>query len=129
MALVAVIDEEPLIRLVLQLALGDEGHEVETLKDGMAGLQRLSHTPVPDILFVDLNMSKISGRFLVEQMQTLAQVKDMSIIILSRSGSSPQNLPPQGSYHSIIMKPFLLSEVFSTVRQLTSQKEACLPLH
>lgn len=129
MALVAVIDEEPLIRLVLQLALGDEGHEVETLKDGLAGLQRLSLAPVPDILFVDLNLPQVNGRSLVEQMKALPQTKDMSIVLLTRSIPTSQNLPPLGSYHSVIMKPFLLSEIFSTMKQLNSKNEACLPFH
>ncbi|HWP97281.1 MAG TPA: response regulator [Syntrophomonadaceae bacterium] len=129
MALVAVIDEEPLIRLVLQLALGDKGHEVETLKDGRALLQRLSHTPVPDVLFVDLSLPEISGRSLVEHVHAEPHGKDISIVLLSRSIPAPQNLPPQGSYHSVIMKPFLLSEIFSMMSQFSSKNEACLPLH
>lgn len=97
MARVLVIEDEPGIAMVLQIALGDAGHEVATASDGMAGLNMLSRPPHPDVVFVDLNLPGLSGRTVVEIIRETPVLKDIPVIALSGYiPDTPYFLHPRG---------------------------------
>jgi two-component system, OmpR family, response regulator len=57
---IAVIDDEPRIRELLELALGHGGYEVRSAIDGAAGLT-LVREWAPDLIILDVTMPKIDG--------------------------------------------------------------------
>ena len=118
MALVTVIEDEPGIRMVLEIALSDKGYQVETHNNGQAGFERLQNKPIPDLLFLDLNMPKMGGVPFVEAMRSSPQLKDIPIVILTGSIPDPRILPPKGTYNAVITKPFDLNEIVNIASQL-----------
>ncbi|MFX4263830.1 response regulator [Pelotomaculum propionicicum] len=121
MARVLVIEDEPGIAMVLRIALGDEGHEVTTASDGMAGLKMLSRAPHPEVVFVDLNMPGLSGRTVVEIMHGTPVLKDIPVIILSGYIPDTPCFPPKGTYNALIAKPFDLSDVIEITNYLAAK--------
>ena len=57
---IAVIDDEPDIRLVITDALTADGHEVLAFGDGESGLAAILETSF-DIAFIDINLPGIDG--------------------------------------------------------------------
>ncbi len=63
--------------------------KVETYKDGVALMDALlqEDTPIPNILFLDLNMPKKSGLECLKEIKANAKFKDIAIAIYSTSAS------------------------------------------
>lgn len=120
MARVLVIEDEPGIAMVLRIALSDEGYEVITASDGLAGLKMLSSPPLPDVVFVDLNMPGLSGRSVVEIMHDAPGLRDIPVIILSGCIPDSPYFPPQGTYNALIPKPFDLHDLIRITYNFTS---------
>lgn len=127
MARVLVIEDEPGIAMVLRIALSDEGHEVTTAPDGLAGLKLLSRSPLPEVVFVDLNMPGISGRTVVEIMRDTPGLKDIPVVVLSGSILDSPHFPPEGTYNALIIKPFDLSDIIETTYNFTSKYGTAVP--
>lgn len=121
MARVLVIEDEPGIAMVLRIALSDEGHEVTTAPDGLAGLKMLRQPPLPEVVFVDLNMPGLSGRTVVEIMHDTPGLKDIPVVVLSGFIPDSPHFPPEGTYNALITKPFDLSDIIKTTYNFTSK--------
>ena len=84
MALVLVVDDEPLMRRTVRTALEKAGHEVEEAQDGNEGLRKFSELK-PDLVVTDIVMPDREGVETIGQMRRLAP--DMPIIAMSGGGS------------------------------------------
>src|SRR6266542_4084636 len=65
---VLVIDDSPLARSMVQVALEDAGFAVQTAEDGPQGLQSI-HSFGPDVVVCDMQMPMMSGVEVVAQMR------------------------------------------------------------
>jgi len=57
---VLVVDDDPAIRQVIALALGDEGYEVDVAADGRAALAAIARHH-PDLILLDMKMPGADG--------------------------------------------------------------------
>lgn len=122
MALVMVMEDEPNIALVLQLALTEEGNDVISVPNGLLGLERLKQKPAPDIIFVDLNMPVLGGRAVIERINSDPELRQIPVVILSGCLPDSDKVPPRGSYRALISKPFDLVEVINMVETLPKRQ-------
>lgn len=120
MANVLVVEDEANIRLVLKLALEEEGHQVVTTDNGQECLARLEQGLWPDVILADLCMPRLSGRALVEEIRTNDEYRHIPIAIVTGSVPVSSELPPKGTYQALISKPFDLGVIYETVKKLTS---------
>jgi DNA-binding response OmpR family regulator len=60
MACVLVIDDDPTIRQVVALVLGDEGHEVIEASDGTNAFRQIA-LRAPDVILLDMKMPGMDG--------------------------------------------------------------------
>lgn len=67
MAVILIIDDEPLQRDILKTILDDEGYETYTAASGEEGLRLLGETK-PDVILTDLKMEGIDGIEFIESM-------------------------------------------------------------
>lgn len=119
MAYILVVDDEPLIALVLQESLSDTGHTVVTAADGLVALRLLGHSPVPDVVVLDLNLPYVSGSDIVRHMRKQPALQAVPVIIITAS-IAPGDIPPPGSFQKLISKPFDLADVCDSVTELLS---------
>lgn len=115
MALILVIDDEPTIAMVVQEVLRDEGHDVETLNDGLTALCRLFCPPRPDMVLVDLLMPGANGRTVVEAMRRDTTLNETAIVLMTGIPSKAEALPAPGTYQAVIGKPFDLVDLVQII--------------
>lgn len=111
-ARIAVIDDEPRIRELIQLALSHHGYDVRTANDGQAGLA-LVKSWEPDAIVLDVMMPKIDGFTLLPM---LRQVTESPVIMLSARGEVEDKV--SGLSHGAddyLSKPFEISELIAHV--------------
>ena len=111
-ARVAVIDDEPRIRDLLELALTHHGYTVRTAPDGAAGLA-LVRDWLPDAIILDVMMPKIDG---ISLLPLLRQATESPVIILSAKGEVEDKVAglTRGA-DDYLSKPFEISELLAHV--------------
>lgn len=123
MGRVLVIDDEPNLRMVLELALSGAGHEALIAENGLKGLEKLNEGYKPDVILVDLNMPKLSGKDFVMELRKNPHYNDISILILSGSMPGTGEFPPKDTYQGIVSKPFDLNELLDLTESLCRSNE------
>ena len=79
---ILAVDNDQIIRELMNDILSKAGHQVVTAESGLAALDILkSYTP--DIIFVDLVMPNIGGKKLCKVIRGMPKLEDVCIIILS----------------------------------------------
>ncbi|HEX8149035.1 MAG TPA: diguanylate cyclase [Pyrinomonadaceae bacterium] len=79
---VLVVDDEPDKRLLLAFALENEGYEVHTAVDGVAGLAAVELYQ-PDLIVTDVMMPRMDGYEMIRRVRANPQTKFIPVIIQS----------------------------------------------
>jgi DNA-binding response OmpR family regulator len=83
---ILITDDEKGIRLMLRTALESDGFRISEAVDGQDALDFISRE-TPDLLVLDLNMPRIDGMAVLEQLNTLPAARRPRVIILTAFGS------------------------------------------
>lgn len=79
---ILVVDDNPVIIRLVSEIIKKQGYSVRCAEDGLSAVNILEEY-IPDIIFVDLVLPKISGEKLCQIIRSKVQFKDVYIIILS----------------------------------------------
>jgi two-component system response regulator MtrA len=79
---ILLIEDDPLVRRGLQLALGRHGHDVRTAETGEDGLSQL-RASMPDLVVLDLMLPGIDG---FEVCRRVRSVSEVPVIMLTARG-------------------------------------------
>ncbi|HEX8187966.1 MAG TPA: response regulator, partial [Pyrinomonadaceae bacterium] len=79
---VLVVDDEPDKRLLLAFALENEGYQVHTAVDGVAGLAAVE-LHQPDLIVTDVMMPRMDGYEMIRRVRANPQTKFIPVIIQS----------------------------------------------
>ena len=120
MAKIMVVEDNPGIGMVLQIALSDEGHQVDLHKRADEGLSIMQSGSIPDLVLTDLNMSGMNGRDLIKKMRNDQHLRSIPAVIITGSIPSPEILPKEHEFQGLLLKPFDIQDVVSTVAKLVS---------
>jgi DNA-binding response OmpR family regulator len=85
MAIVLVVDDDPLQRNILKIILSDEGYETYIASSGDEAL-RIAKTLEPDVILTDLWMRDMDGMELMKKLRS--QVNAPEIIVMSAFGDT-----------------------------------------
>lgn len=85
MAIVLVVDDDPLQRIILKVILSEEGYETHVASSGDEAL-RTAKVLKPDIVLTDLWMCGMDGMELIKKLR--CQVYAPEIIIMSACGNT-----------------------------------------
>jgi CheY-like chemotaxis protein len=106
MAKILIMEDELGISLILTEVLTGNGHDVITVKDGKAGLQKLEADPLPDIVIMDNNLPFYNGRAILDKMNNNIKLQAIPKILMSGSSPNEEDFPDSRSYQAFISKPF-----------------------
>jgi DNA-binding response OmpR family regulator len=110
---VAVIDDEPGIRTLLEIELSDAGFEVRSAPDGLSGLS-LVREWTPDAILLDVMMPKIDGIALLPELRRVTQAP---IFVVSAKGETNDKVRGlESGADQYIAKPFEIPELVARVR-------------
>lgn len=108
---VLVVEDTPALRMLLQLALTDEGYEVLTAEHGAAALERIAAAR-PCVILLDLRMPVMDGRAFARAYRRRADA-DAHIIVMTANaqiGDLKEIVPSQ-----VVTKPFDLEALLPNV--------------
>jgi two-component system response regulator MprA len=112
-ARVAVIDDEPAIRLVLESELREAGFDVRAARDAPAGLQLVREWE-PDLILLDVMMPKIDGISALPAFRSLTQAP---IVVLSAKGGTDDKVRGlERGADQYIAKPFEIPELIARLK-------------
>lgn len=112
-ARVAVIDDDRMIREMLQLGLSREGYQVETAADGSAALD-LVRSFDPEVIVLDIMMPKIDGLTLLPKLRELTQAP---ILMLTAKGDTEGKVASlSAGADDYLVKPFVFEELIARLQ-------------
>lgn len=114
---ILIVDDQPSIRGVLELALQEAGAEVWTAPDGKLALELL-HSKLPDLILLDLSMPNMDGWEVMEAIKLLPQVSGIPVIFETSAEDYPSfDRARKLGAAAFISKPFRLGELVETCRR------------
>jgi len=114
---VLVIDDDPQIRDLLQMALEEWGYRVLCAADGDAGIARALNDG-PDLVILDMMMPRVSGFAVVQRLKQHHRL-DVPIIMLSAIESDHQRAYAEFLGADLfLMKPVRPLDLLQNVRRL-----------
>lgn len=111
MTLVLVVDDEPLIRELIESVLVDEGYHVQVAGSGR-GLLTLLETADPDLILMDVMMPDGNGRDTFRCLQGDCRLRSIPVVMMS-AGITARALDPRIA--GFLPKPFDLALLLAIV--------------
>ena len=79
---ILVVDDDPNMRQLLALHLGNAGYEIETAEDGIAAGYKVLRQR-PDLIVCDVNMPHMDGFEFVAALRQDIELRDIPVMFLS----------------------------------------------
>ena len=120
---ILVTDDESSIRLMLRTALESEGYAISEAANGQEALDAIGRR-MPELMVLDLNMPKLDGIAVLEQMQKMAATNKPRVIVLTAYGSIPTAVKATrlGAV-DFLEKPLTPGDLRRTVRSVLDDPE------
>jgi DNA-binding response OmpR family regulator len=120
-ATVLVVDDDPDIRMMLDIFLVSRGYAVVTASDGLEALDQL-RVRRPDVMLLDATMPALDGWSLLEQMkQPNGEFADVPVVMVTALGGVPDRLRGEiGGALRYITKPFALDDITGAIDEMVA---------
>jgi len=114
-AAVLVIDDDIMMREVIQALLEAGGYDVTVAVDGADGLAQVSGAR-PDLVMVDHQMPGLSGAEVVRRLRADAPTRDLAVVLMSGGTTEVVGaLAREAGADAYLVKPFVPGDVFAAV--------------
>lgn len=123
MARVLVVDDDQVIRSLLEVNLEMEGHEVLLAADGREGLD-VARAELPDLVLLDVMMPELSGWQVAEELVADEATAHMPIVFLTARAmeADVRKGTDLGAAH-YVTKPFDPIDLMDLINDLLTRKE------
>jgi two-component system, OmpR family, response regulator ArlR len=116
---VLIVEDDAQILRVLELELKHEGYEVDTARDGLAGLERALKEP--DLVVLDLMLPKLDGLEVCARVRAKSRVP---IIMLTAKDRIPDRVAGlDGGADDYVVKPFSIEELLARIRARLRERD------
>ena len=113
-----IIEDNPGDTKVLQTLLSRIGMEFVTL-DGSDILMALQQVPIPDIIFLDLELPGKNGFQVLEELQSIPEFGEVPVVAYT-SHTSEMAYARRAGFHSFLGKPLKSADFGNQVTQIIS---------
>src|SRR5499426_1609201 len=109
MSTILIVEDEPKMRRLLEISLGEEGHTVHTAQDAETGLKWFQREAI-DLILTDLNLPGMNGlEFLQEAKRWNASVP---VVVMTAYGTVETAVEAMKTGASdYVLKPFSMAEM------------------
>ncbi|HET6382944.1 MAG TPA: response regulator [Armatimonadota bacterium] len=115
---ILVIDDEVDLLQLVKFRLEQEGWEVVTAQDGIAGLDAAVESQ-PDLIFLDIMMPQMDGFAFVERLRTTRGVHRTPVVMLTAKSTAMDIQRARDLYvQNYITKPFDPEKLVTTAKKL-----------
>lgn len=116
---VLTVDDSASMRALLRAALTAEGFAVAQAEDGQEALEWLCDNEV-DVVITDINMPRLDGFGLIEQLRASALHADRPILVLTTESSDDKKARARNAGATgWIVKPFDAAKLTTALRRVT----------
>jgi DNA-binding NtrC family response regulator len=121
MANILVVEDEPRMRRLLEISLGEEGHSVHTAEDAETGLKILRRNSI-DLAVTDLKLPGMNGLEFLEEIKRLNA--STPVVVMTAYGSVETAVEAMKAGASdYVLKPFTMAEMKLVItKELDVQK-------
>ena len=124
MARVMAVDDDPVIRGLLEVNLEMEGHEVVTAFDGQDALDKVV-SMAPDLILLDVMMPNVNGWQVAEALKGSARTRHIPIVFLSaRAMEADVQKGAALGVQAYVTKPFDPIDLMELVNRLLAERAA-----
>lgn len=109
---IMVVDDEKMVRTILDKLLTLKGHSVQQAESGEAAI-RLTESNQFDVVFTDLGMPEMNGRQLAAELR--ARHPNLPIVLLTGDTDAGE---PGGDVDVVLSKPFKIDQLESTIQDI-----------
>jgi CheY-like chemotaxis protein len=116
--LIWVLDDSATVRMIIEITLSRKGAEVVGYEDPVQLLRAMKqdHCPVPDVIFVDVLLPKMSGYSLIMQLRSQPHLDGVAIIAVPRlDGVLPRLKARLAGANAYLPKPFTSEQLIDMV--------------
>ncbi len=113
---VLVIDDDAVVRRMIQNSLTKNGLEVMTAADGMEGMQRLMYV-APDLIVLDVEMPRMNGYTFMMQLKDKPQYRSVPVIVLTAHADKQPIFQLRG-VRDYMVKPLRPDRLMEKIRQI-----------
>lgn len=118
---VLVVDDSATVRQQVGVALKQAGYEMIEAVDGADGLDKLASDGEIAMVICDINMPRMSGLEMIEQVAQNKGIKKIPIVMLTTEGQPALiQRARQAGAKGWIVKPFKPDLLVATVNKLTA---------
>ncbi|MFN3652927.1 MAG: response regulator [Armatimonadota bacterium] len=118
---VLTVDDDPLIRRLVQLNLTRAGYRVTTASDGVEALEQLKNE-VPDLVVLDITMPRMDGIELLRRLKADARTEKVPVVMLTAKAQDQDVFEAERSGASCYLnKPFHPTELLDTIQRTLSE--------
>ena len=122
MARVMAVDDDHVIRGLLEVNLEMEGHEVVMAVDGQDALAKVRSDP-PDLILLDVMMPNVNGWQVAEELKSDEATRDIPIIFLSaRAMDADVRKGTSLGVESYVTKPFDPIDLMELIDRLLQER-------
>lgn len=115
---ILIVDDQPSIRDVLEVALCEAGATVWHAEDGNAALASLQ-SGLPDLILLDLAMPGMNGWQVIDRLADLPHAAAIPVVLQTSAADFPSfDRARRRGVAAFISKPFRLNEVVETCRRV-----------
>jgi DNA-binding response OmpR family regulator len=129
MATILVVDDEPDIRLLVQINLERDGHDIATAGSGAEALSAVQASP-PDLILLDVMMPDLDGWAVLDQLKSKLgkPFSEIPVIMLTALGG-PMDRVKGGIEGAVryLTKPIELDELRASVDDALASPESNAP--
>ncbi len=124
MARVMAVDDDHVIRGLLEVNLEMEGHDVVTAVDGRDALEKVQTDP-PDLILLDVMMPNVNGWQVAETLKQDPRTRTIPIIFLSaRAMEADVRKGTDLGVQAYVTKPFDPIDLMELVNRLIAEHAA-----
>jgi CheY-like chemotaxis protein len=114
---ILVIDDDPAMQTVLEIALREAGYRVEVASDGQEGVAKLVSLR-PNLVICDIMMPQMDGVEAFQRMKDQLQEEGIPIFIITALNRKPWFADLEAEGAVIIQKPFDIEQVLSLIQTM-----------
>lgn len=114
MKTVLVVDDEPMLRMIVREILQDEGYAVIEAADGRV-IPEIMAREHPDLVLMDVMMPGVDGREAYRQLRSHPEHRNVPVVMMS-AAVQPNGLDP--SISGFVAKPFDIDDLVKLVARL-----------
>lgn len=118
---ILVVDDEEDAALALEALLTARGYDVELSFSGEQALERLAHSPLPDLVLLDYGLPGLTGQQVIRRMRGDARTERVPVLMAT---AAPISLAQLGEVSGLLRKPYLRGMLSSHLRHLFDMRPA-----